>query len=497
MDSHYYSQSAVEVPGHAGIGNHAPEPTGPGLQRNAIGLQGTTATTLANIAPAMIVYLIGGSIVATMGSFAPWVFVLSGIAVLATGLSVVEFARRMTSAGGFISYVTRAAAVGQGGHVGKFLGAMTFYLLFLLYPLALASVLAFVGDWTTVYFDWPAESWIWVALVAVVASFPLALNGISMSIRTVLAMFIIETVPLLVLCVIVVARSHSAWATPFHLVGGSPGGFAGIAGLTFAVAVFGYIGWEGSIPLGEETKNPRRTIPRTVVLSIAVVTFIYVASSYVLVIGFSAWQGREAGMESIVAAGNPFLELAGHYAPWLLPIIFITGITSALGALLATSLTGARYIFHAARAGLLPRRLSRVSAKTGVPVLATATYVGLIVVATVMAYLILHDSVAISSFAAGISTVPMLVIYALTCALLPVFIWRSDRPAFSAFRHLLCPFVGFSVMAYGIWMSVDPRENNYWIFVLAYLAVAAAGAAFALRKKGPSIAALTQSLPDS
>src|ERR1051326_7477976 len=142
------------------------------LPADSIGLFDTTSSTLANIAPALSVFLTIPAIVIAMGSQARWAFALAAVAILASGNSLIEFTRRMPSAGGFISYITRAAQ-GRGargraapGRVGGFLGAMTFYLLLFIYPISVGSVVVFIGSWTVGYTGWPTGTWIWIPLAA-------------------------------------------------------------------------------------------------------------------------------------------------------------------------------------------------------------------------------------------------------------------------------------------------------------------------------------------
>jgi amino acid transporter len=205
-------------------------------------------------------------------------------------------------------------------------------------------------------------------------------------------------------------------------------------------------------------------------------------------------------MKAVGTLASPYLTLTSHYASWLHLIMFLIGITSSLGCFLAAALPGSRYIFHGARSGLLPRPLSRVSPVTGVPLPSILMYVGLMAVATVLLDLIMHDGVTIATDEAGISTVPLLVIYGATCVLLPVFVWRTDRATFSPLRHVLFPLIGVGVVGYGIWESVNPGQaapaNRYWIFVLIYLAVAAAGAGYALRRGGPDAAVLSRGVTE-
>jgi amino acid transporter len=465
------------------------------LPADSIGLFGTTSSTLANIAPALSVFLTIPAIVIAMGSMAPWAFVLAAIAILATGNSLIEFTRRMPSAGGFISYITRAAA---GRRSGTFLGAMTFYLLLLVYPVSIGSVVVFIGSWTAGYADWSPGSWIWITLAAIVVAVPVLLRGTGISVKTAFLLFLTEALVLIIFSVVVLVRAHGALGAPFHSIGGSPGGFGGIGGLTFGLAVFAYVGWENSAPLAEESRDPRRTIPRTVVLSIGIVMLVFFLAAYALVVGYAGWQGGAKGMASIGTLASPYLTLTSHYAPWLHLILFLIGITSSLGCFLAAALPGSRYIFHGARSGLLPRPLARVSGSTGVPYASIIVYVVLTIATTVILDLILHNSASIATYEAGISTVPLLIIYGATCVLLPFFVWRVDRVTFSPLRHVLYPLIGVGVVGYGVWESVNPGQappaNHYWIFVVAYLVVAGAGALVALRAHGPQAEALSRGL---
>lgn len=467
------------------------------LPAGSLGLFDTTSSTLANIAPALSVFLTIPAIVMAMGTMAPWAFLIAMVAILATGNSLIEFTRRMPSAGGFISYITRAVS---GSRPATFLGSMVFYLLLLIYPVSVGSVVVFIGSWSASYANWSTGTWIWVTLAALAVGVPVLLRGTGVSVKTAFLMFLTEAVVLVLFAVVVLARAHSALGAPFHATGGAPGGFAGIGGLTFSLAVFAYVGWENSAPLAEESRNPRRTIPRTVVLSIAITTVVFFLAAYALVVGFAGWQGASKGMASVGSLANPYLTLTGHFAPWLKLVMFLIGVTSSFGCYLAAGLPGSRYIFHGARAGLLPSPLARVSARTGAPTPAIFVYVGLMTVVTVILDLWLGNPVEIATYEAGISTVPLLIIYGATCVLLPFFVWRTDRGTFSVVRHAVLPLIGLAVVGYGVWESVNPGQaapaNRYWIYVLAYLVVAALGGLYALRKGGPSADVLSRGVTE-
>jgi len=98
------------------------------------------------------------------------------------------------------------------------------------------------------------------------------LRGTGVSVKTAFLMFLTEAVVLVLFAIVVLVRAHSALGAPFHATGGAPGGFAGIGGLTFSLAVFAYVGWENNghlwwrpfsilvcSPQGQtRTKSPRK-----------------------------------------------------------------------------------------------------------------------------------------------------------------------------------------------------------------------------------------------
>lgn len=75
------------------------------------------------------------------------------------------------------------------------------------------------------------------------------------SARAAFVMFCSEALGLLVLSVVVLVLAHGHLGVPFHASGGSPGGFKGLVGFTFALAVSGFVGWENSGALAEESRT--------------------------------------------------------------------------------------------------------------------------------------------------------------------------------------------------------------------------------------------------
>jgi amino acid transporter len=281
--------------------------------------------------------------------------------------------------------------------------------------------------------------------------------------------------------VFVLAPGHLG--APFHASGGSPGGLRGLVGLTFALAVSGFIGWENSGALAEESKDPKRYIPVTVFSSVAIITALYVVASWAAVAGFADWKGAVAGVNFLgsPAEATPFLDLSRHFSPWFDWFIGLVGFTSSFGCFIAAANSQSRITFNGARAGLLPPAVARVS-RTKVPWVSVAVYTGLLVVLVVVPYFAMHgNAVSIFSDEAGIGTVPILIVYLLANIALPLWVLATDRAAFRPVKHVLIPLIGSAVLVYGVWEFVQPSQpppaNIFWAWILGIVLVSAVATA--------------------
>jgi amino acid transporter len=299
------------------------------------------------------------------------------------------------------------------------------------------------------------------------------------SARASFVMFCSEAFGLIVLSVVVLSLSHGHISAPFHANGGSPGGFRGLVGLTFALAVSGFIGWENSGALAEESKNPKRYIPITVYVSVAIITVLYMLSSWAAVAGYADWKGTVTGVNFLGSFNEaaPFLDLSRHFSPWFTWFIGLVGFTSSFGCFIAAANSQTRITFNGARAGLLPPRMATVS-RTKVPWASVVIYTGLTVLLVVIPYFAMHgNAVSIYSDEAGIGTVPILVVYLLANIALPLHVLATDRAAFRPLKHVVIPLIGSAVLVYGTYEFVQPSQpppaNVFWAWILGIVAVSA------------------------
>lgn len=147
------------------------------------------------------------------------------------------------------------------------------------------------------------------------------------------------------------------------LTGATPSTY-GVFGILSGAALvfFAFIGFDVVASSAEEAKDPKRTVPRGILLGLSIVTVLYILVA-IVVTGMVHYT-------DLAATGTPSLatafELVG--AGWAAKIITV-GILIGLTTVVMVLLLGlTRIIFAMSRDGLLPRALSVTSAKRGTPV---------------------------------------------------------------------------------------------------------------------------------
>ena len=134
---------------------------------------------------------------------------------------------------------------------------------------------------------------------------------------------------------------------PIHAVGHWSGVFKG---MVFAILAF--IGFEASAPIGEEAKQPRRTVPRAVVGSAIAIGLFYVLCSYAWVFGagFSDFVNQATG-------ADPWRDL-GKGSGGRLDLVFLA-ICNSIAANSNAAVNAATRVFYSlARNGLAPKPLA-------------------------------------------------------------------------------------------------------------------------------------------
>ena len=163
-----------------------------------------------------------------------------------------------------------------------------------------------------------------------------------------------------------------------------PTGFRGLISGA-ALIFFAFLGFEGVVRLSEETKNPKKVIPKALILSIIITTIIYilVAISAVSVLGWERLAMSNAPLADVAAAAF------GSKAFFLLSVM---ALFATLSTVLFTLISTSRMIYGMASDGALPAICKQVHKATKTPWMAV-TIVGLLSVG----FILLGDIVKVAS----------------------------------------------------------------------------------------------------
>jgi basic amino acid/polyamine antiporter, APA family len=231
---------------------------------------------------------------------------------------------------------------------------------------------------------WPAQAHA-VAVAAVVALTAVNHAGVQKAAWLTRA---IVAVVLVVLAAVVVACLSSSASDSAHLDPGADATFGGVlqaAGLLF----FAFAGYARIATLGEEVRDPERTIPRAVPLALGTTLVVYAAVAVAALSVLGA-----GGLGRAAAPLADAVRTAG--APGLVPVVRAGAAVAALGSLLALILGVSRTTLAMARDRHLPHVLAAVHPRLGVPHRAE-TAVGA-VVAVLAATADVRGAIGFSSF---------------------------------------------------------------------------------------------------
>jgi len=312
---------------------------------------------------------------------------------LGTGDAVVIGLGSMIGAGVFSAFAPAAAAAGSGLLIGLVVAAGVAYCnavasaqLAAQYPTSGGTYVygrERLGEWWGFLAGWgfvvgktascaamaltfasyavPGSTWAQrlAAVLAVVALTAANYRGIT---RTARLSRILVAGSILALVVVVVAIASSGEAHGARLGGASSLWSGGVYGLLQSAALlfFAFAGYARIATLGEEVREPERTIPRAIPIALGIVVALYAA------VGVSALLA--AGPDALAASTTPVataVKLAG--AAWAVPLVRIGAAVASLGALLALIAGIGRTSLAMARNGDLPRWLASVHPRYRVP----------------------------------------------------------------------------------------------------------------------------------
>ena len=413
--------------------------------------------SVALMAPSMAANINPQGTAGVVGRAVPVAFALATLGVLLIAYGFVRLCQNFNHAGSVYGFV--GATMGPRTGVVAGWGLLGTYIFYGCVTSMAAGIFGSTFlDELGVWHHQPAWSGFAVGAIALVLAYFLAVAPARNGTRVLLTVEGVTVLLILITTVIIFAKLAGGHAPDNHHVDWSvfsiPKG-TGTSGVFLGV-VFGFLsfaGFEAASTLGEETKNPRRDIPRAM-LGTAIFGGVYfVVVTAVEVMGFGT---NAAGVKAYIASGSLLGDLGTKYVgSWIGTTITLGAAVSAFGCCLACVVGGSRLIFSLARDGG-NQKLSTVSEKNGVPVNATRLIVGTSALIMILWKLIWHVKPFDIFLGSGvIGTLIILVAYLLATAGAIKFLFFSGKKRVKQWE-IVIPLAGIALLIYTLYKNVLP-----------------------------------------
>ncbi|MCV7161186.1 APC family permease [Mycolicibacterium brisbanense] len=437
------------------------------LKRNAVGTIGVIFMAVATAAP--ITAMVGNvpiAVGAGNGSHAPAGYIVATVVLGLFAVGYATMAKHITTTGAFYGYISH----GLGRIIGMASGGLI-TMAYVVFEPSLIGIFSF-------FFQNLMQSqlgihvhWIIPALLMLTANAILTYFDVNLTAK-VLGVFLVTEIVMLAL---------GAVAVLVH--GGGPDGFAvsetlnpagaftpaaGIAGASAGLGLFfafwSWVGFESTAMYGEESRDPKRIIPRATMLSVLGVGVFYVFVSWMAIAGTGPQKSVELAQSADTASEIFFGPVRGYYGEWAITVFNILLVTGSFACGMAFHNCASRYLYALGREGLskgLQRTLGATHPKHGSPHIASFVQTGIALV-IILAFLFagMDPYVHMYSLLAILGTMAILIVQSL-CAfsVISYFHLRKNHPVSKHwFKTLVAPGLGGIGMLYVVWLLWEHKD---------------------------------------
>lgn len=403
------------------------------------------------------------------GAGLPVVFLVAGLVLGCFAAGYVAINRAVPGGGGFARYVRAGFGPGAG------LGAA--YATTLAYGAGTIGITAAAGYFADVIaqahgLDLP---WWVYSVVAMVIVGLLGRHAADLSATVLLVMIVAEFAMLVVLDVLILARSGLS-ALPLDVFS-TDQVFSGSIGPALMIAFTSFIGIESAVIYANEARNPGTTVPRAIYLCVGAISVFYFLTIW-LIIG-------SVGVDQIVprtevAQGDLLFVLSGDYGGgWLTALMQIFFLTSVLASLVALHNATTRYLQTMGTQGTMPKFLGTLHRRYQGPARASEALT-LLTAVLVAAFAILGADpyLGIYTSLGGLFTVGIVAMQGAVAVTVVVFfrkrhdgrLWKTlVAPAIGALGLLTA--TGLIIANYSVLTGTEDTLPNLlpWLIPLAFV----------------------------
>ena len=353
-----------------------------------------------------------------------WIaFVLGSIVALFAGLSYAELSSMFPKAAAEYTFVKNAFKNNFFAFIIGWLTAITSMI-------TAATVALGFGGYFSEFLNIP----IVISAIALIGILSIVnFMGIKESSWTNTVFTIIEAAGLILIIIIGFTISEPEPVNYFE----SPTGFSGIV-IAFVLIFFAFIGFEDIVNIAEEVRNPKKVIPRAIILAVMISGIIYVLVS-LAVVRVINWEDLSSSAAPLADVAKRGLGVQGH--------IIFSGIAlfAITNTVLITLVAGSRMIYGMAREKSFPHILAKVHSKTKTPWLAI-----IVIMLTAIGFSIIGDIVIVANITvfAVIITFGAVNLSVIVLRYTESDIERKFRIPINIGKFPVLPMVGLGISAY-------------------------------------------------
>ena len=292
-----------------------------------------------------------------------------GAVLLLFSVGYAAMTQRVTNAGAFFAYVGRGLGTNAG--VGSAWVSMVAYLtvqwaIYGFFGAIMAGQMSAQFGIDLAWYAW--------ALIALAIATVLSLLRVDVGAKVLGALMLAEMAALLVTAIaVLIDGGPEGWnlAASFSPSNIFAGGLLGTAGIAFAFAFASFIGFEATAIYGEETKDPKRAVPRATYLAVGAITAVFVLVTFAMITAMGATEAVNKTVEWSSVDGVPLANPANvlitvastFVGPWLGTLMGWLIISSLFAATVAFQNSASRYLFAMGRGGVLPKTMAKVNGR--------------------------------------------------------------------------------------------------------------------------------------
>lgn len=329
--------------------------------RRSLSLSMTTFYGLGNILGAGI-YVLIGKVIGHAGIFAPVSFLLAALLACLTAFTYAELSARYPLSAGEAVYIQEGIGIRQ-------LSAVVGILIILAGVVSAATILRGFAGYLQVFIVIPDN--VAIPLLVLVLG-GLAAWGISESVTVAVCITVIEICGLLLIVLVSAPGLSFAMLDTLELPAlAGADAWQGIFAGGF-LAFYAFIGFEDMVNVAEEVKQPRRNLPRAILLALLISAMLYFLVALAAV--------ANAPEQRLAEADAPLAFLYQHVTGREPVAITLISMFAVINGALIQIIMASRVGYGMGRKGWLPAVFARVHAMTQTPVIATATVAVLVLV---------------------------------------------------------------------------------------------------------------------